>query len=137
MGIQVLAILVLMSGALLLLIASELRKEIKEPSFYDYIEDKFERLTWRWRYSTSGNILNLWCYCPICDTVLTYEELIDHYGYRDRYTHFNCDHHGEIVKIKGDCDSIVACVERQIDRNIRTGDYKAVLESRQPSTENT
>ncbi len=38
-----------------------------EPSFLEYNKDNILGLKWRWDYSSNGDIINLYSFCPICD----------------------------------------------------------------------
>lgn len=102
-----------------------------EPSHWDYTEDCFNGVTWRWTYSINGGITNLWCYCAVCDTSLVYsegEEPEFEYGRRRVCTKFVCERCGTTVAtLEGTKDYILGRVLRQIDRAIRVGDWEKVV----------
>lgn len=101
----------------------------KEPSWVDsYFEDHMHSVVWRWRYLAS-QIIDLYPYCPACDAQLVYEELFDEDSMRWQRTvnrtAFHCEHCGDVkTTIEGDRRYVMAKVEREITRRIRTGDWK-------------
>ncbi len=98
----------------------------KTPSWKDYKEDRFYGMLWRWSY-WGREVIDLWCFCPVCDTVLVYGE--------DRHvgtTTFSCETCNRLTgQEAGDKDYVFAKVKRQIDRKIRTGEWSKALESTQ------
>lgn len=121
----VLAILIIMSGILLLQAASKLRK--KELPHLKYIEGKFDGMTWRWEYGSSGHIKNLWCFCPDenCDTELTYSDNSHDVFSNHKRTAFSCKRCGFSSRVfDGLYQDKIRDIELLIDRNIRLGDYK-------------
>ena len=102
-----------------------------EPTDRNYTEDMLYGAKWRWRWSWIGKgILDLWCFCPICDAELVvYDESF-------RETNFICehcpsdiaDHHyrsqGRVIAtVKGDNRyHAVNAAKREILRRIRTGE---------------
>jgi len=101
----------------------------KEPSWDDaYCEDRMHSVVWRWQYA-GRRIVNVHPYCPTCDAHLVFEELYDEEAMRwprtINRTAFHCEHCGGIrTTIEGDRDYVLAKVEREIDRRIRTGEWK-------------
>ena len=100
----------------------------KESLFRNYTEDVLDGVRWRWRW-VGNRIADLWCFCPICDAQLVYND-----GFNG--THFICERcpsdgtlnptgcRGRIVTTVrgGDRHYAVAAAEREIDRRIRTGE---------------
>ena len=102
-----------------------------EPTDRNYTEDTLYGAKWRWRWSWIGKgILDLWCFCPICDAELVaYDD-----GFRE--TNFICErcpsdiavHHyrpqGRVITtVKGGYrDYAVNAAKREILRRIRTGE---------------
>jgi hypothetical protein len=116
----------------------------RRPKPSDYREDTFEDVTWRWRYGRRWlvfcdykDILELKAYCPEDEMQLTERtEPVRKYDRELRYG-FWCDK----------CRKVVACIDRthreqhlsikrEIDRKLRTGEWKAVVENsrRRPSS---
>ncbi|MBE3040070.1 MAG: hypothetical protein IMZ62_14830 [Chloroflexi bacterium] len=100
------------------------------PSWRDYTEDCFDGIIWRWQYSHMGGaIIGLWCFCPQDDTALVCFQ-----GPRfavERETSYRCERCGQdFVTLQGQSrEDIKGTVERQIDRKLRNGEWKAVVES--------
>lgn len=93
-----------------------LRKR-EEPPYAAYTEDIIHGAKWRWHWY-GGEISNLWCYCPRCDSELVYD-----HGYNHGKTNFICEHceHSVIASIVGgDKDYALSAVQREIRRKIRT-----------------
>ncbi len=97
------------------------------PSVGAYKCDNFLGIKWRWSYF-SGQITNLWAYCPQCDTMLVYEEVGSLYD-PDRKTLLYCETCGcNRLDHQGDEDYLVQKIRRQIDRKIRTGEWADVVD---------
>lgn len=106
----------------------------EEATFLDYKEDIFEGLRWRWGYQ-GGAIEPLWCFCRTCDTVLVYsEEDFDDGGFGREFrvrTSFTCERCGEKkATLNGRKAEVVARITRLIDRAIRVGEWKNVVEKK-------
>ena len=99
-------------------------KPVDKPEHMAYIEDDMFDAKWRWIW-TGNRFSNLWCYCPHCDATLVYQvDSILH------ATHFLCENcsHSVVTTLRGkDKYSALRVVEREIDRRIRTGEYKKKL----------
>jgi len=96
--------------------------------------DIFFDVKWRWEYYQDGKIINLEPFCPHCDFELTVVSkdfdrigyyLPPGYDYNPR-TECTCERCNEVVStIEGrDLDSLGDFIEKEIRRNIRTGDFK-------------
>jgi hypothetical protein len=109
-------------GALLVPTLHIVWRSFRRPEWHDYTDDMFEGVRWRWKYE-GHQIVELWCYCPNDDTKLTYsEEGGAHQGW---LVHFECDTcHRLVGPLNRRMREIIAGVERQIDRKIRTGDWQ-------------
>ncbi len=95
------------------------------PEFYSYTEDRLFNAVWRWEYGSSG-IWNLACFCQSCESRLVYSEA--RVGYGRNVTKLICEHcTREVSETEGDYDYLEARVKREIDRRIRTGEYKRNL----------
>ena len=126
--ILVLSLLALFSLTIVVLMLKELfqgEKKAAGPAFQNYTEDSFDGVRWRWRWR-GNQVDNLWCFCPVCDAQLVYQE-----GYGE--TDFICercpsdgtlDSFGSLGRVVttvlgGDRQYAVARARREIDRRIR------------------
>jgi hypothetical protein len=117
-GIMILAIIPTIIMVVLLIVASFRRPS--EPTWLDYTTDRFDGMTWRWKYINNG-VSNLGCFCPYDDTRLIYVR-----GYE------NASLHCETCKAKfgpfdGDIDYIHAKIERQIERKVQKDEWRKVV----------
>lgn len=99
----------------------------EEPDFYKYKEDNFNEAIWRWEYN-NNRIKNLWCFCPICDTILVSRVIgptFKHYKIETIFICENCEK--TVTKIKGKVQFAKGYIERKIDRKIRTKEYLNVI----------
>ncbi|MBL8308014.1 MAG: hypothetical protein JNM33_15085 [Rubrivivax sp.] len=125
-------ILYAISAAAVLTVALRVRAAATstEPTFTDYTEDRFMGAVWRWRYA-HGAPTGTWAFCPRCDTVLVYSYQRD---YGDLKTTLHCETcRVDIATEPGDRDDLVGKVHRQIDRKIRTGEWKNYVERAAPA----
>jgi len=97
------------------------------PSWTDYTKDDFYGMVWRWDYSPIGGaITGLCCFCPRDDTVLVWIQ--SHDLAVERETTFRCETCGiDFGTMRGYSWDIEGKVKRQIDRKLRTGEWKDVL----------
>ena len=127
-----LILLILLSVILLYLAGNRFYRLHKEPSSDDYVKDSFDGLTWRWGYSNGGGIRDVWCYCPSCDGVLSYSQRgvsSSYYNSCKWATDLHCDHcNRRIATLDGVQSNIVRRIERLIDRKIRVGEWRDVVE---------
>jgi len=105
---------------------SVLARKEQLPTYLDYREDRFLGATWRWAY-VGGRPNKTWAYCPSCDTVLVYAENRNYGGWETSLHCETCDR--TVLSQPGDRHDLVAKVERQIDRKIRNGEWKACVPS--------
>jgi hypothetical protein len=126
--IPVWAMIVLISLILptLFVFASKLAQN-PAPSWRDYTRDRFKGMIWRWRYSsTVGGCHNVWCYCPEDDTSLVYSQLGGVYD--PKQIVLTCETCGrQFGPFEGDREYFIASIERQIDRKIRTEEWRSVV----------
>lgn len=101
------------------------RESVKKETFTEYTKDRFFGAVWRWRYAHRVPA-GIWAFCPSCDTVLVYS----HDGTLfDQRTTLHCETcERSICTQPGDKDELVGKVQRQIDRKIRTGEWKNYVE---------
>lgn len=97
-----------------------------EPTVAEYQEDTFFGVVWRWS-NAHGGAASAWAFCPKCDTVLVYAEHRNNAG--QWFTILTCETCNEPKLTEtGDKDDLVARVHRQIDRKMRTGEWKHYVE---------
>lgn len=115
---------------MLVTVALVVRESTKKtsPSLADYTEDRFFGVVWRWRYAQGGPS-GAWAFCPKCDTILVY-------SYRHDYGDFKTTLHCETCEVdlateSGNKDDLVGKVHRQIDRKLRTGEWKSYAQPTQ------
>jgi hypothetical protein len=101
----------------------------KGPNVTAYTQDTFLGLIWRWSY-ISNHPHNPWAFCPYCDTMLIYSEQRDFYSRNVEHTMLTCETcNREMLTHEGDKDYLVNKILRQIDRIIRTGEWKTKIKS--------
>ena len=129
-AILIIGLLALLGFITIVILFRESVQGNKEHPYRNYIEDMVDGVRWRWRWA-GNRIAGLWCYCPICDAQLVYNE--------DPYlgTHFICERcpsdgslgptrlRGRVVATVsgGDRHYAVAAAEREILRRIRTEEH--------------
>lgn len=104
-----------------------IRKNLTTPEYSSYTEDYIKGAIWRWRWAYN-KITDLWCFCPSCEAVLVYDDSSCRSLYSNACkTDFICENcnHSVITSISGGNKSYaVGAIEREIDRRIRTNEYK-------------
>lgn len=90
--------------------------------YVQYRQDEFLRLVWRWNYcSYKQRVIDLKAYCPICDTELELREFENSYP----SCCVSCSCCGiETQELESTRKVIEKQIERCIDRNLRTGDWR-------------
>lgn len=118
-----LLLLVVVIVALAIIANRVLQRLPSDPEFYAYREDKFFGAIWRWDY-LGGSILDLSPFCAKCDTAL----VIRHDRFL-RHVAMQCEHCGALAhEGLGNPDAdIIDPIKRQIDRIVRTGEYRNKL----------
>lgn len=105
-------------------------KEKKSPEFKAYTEDLLFGAKWRWHWA-GNTITKLWCYCPSCDATLVYDDSSCRSIYANvKKTDFICENcNSQVVSsvTGGNKSYAISAAEREIDRRIRTYEYKEVL----------
>lgn len=115
----------------LYLIAKVILLRAIEPQPYTYyFRDEFWGLTWMWTYS-GRTIDPPWCYCPSCETQLIC--VITAPPFYDTTTQpriaISCERcHRTLYEDEGDLHTVQGQIARQIERRIRTGEWKQVVE---------
>lgn len=103
-----------------------LKGESEEPEFKSYIEDFIHGAKWRWSW-VGNQISNVWCFCPRCDATLVYDDSSCRNFYSDvNKTDFICENGHSVVAsiIGGNKDYATGAIRREIERRVRTGEYK-------------
>lgn len=103
-----------------------LKGEPEEPEFKSYTEDFFYGAKWRWNW-TGTQVSNVWCFCPSCDATLIYDDSSCRSFYSDtNETDFICENcNRKVTSINGGNKGFaIGAVKREIDRRVRTDEYK-------------
>lgn len=98
----------------------------KEP-WKEYTEDEFHNMTWRWRYYGDEPV-GLTAFCPIDETQVLW---VIRFGRgAPNSVDFRCETCGRILEeIEGTQSHIQSMICRQIDRKLRTGEWKHAVET--------
>ncbi len=101
--------------------------KIFEPKYKLYKKDMFHDMIWKWKYK-GDNIIDLWCYCPNCDSMLMVddENCKATVNLGEKVTFFICHECGEheVGRIKGgDRRYALKVVTREILAKIRLKTY--------------
>jgi len=99
-----------------------------QPVYKLYTEDFLHGAKWRWTWNGSY-INNIWCYCPVCDATLVYDDSSCRtiYGGGTPTTYFICENCSRQIKASiegGNKRYAIGVIEREVHRRIRTGQYK-------------
>ncbi len=90
-----------------------------------YVDDMLFGAKWRWSWF-GKDILNLWCFCPTCDSELVYDDSSTRFqAFETPKTLFICEHcnRNVIARVDGGGKNYaLSAVEREIRRRIRTGE---------------
>ncbi len=116
-------IFILIVPTLIKLFSRFSKKDVNHPNWRDYNEDEILKMRWRWRYTSyGGNIENIVCFCPSDDTQLIYED----WGSQVVFRCETCRR--QFGPIQGSHGYIIGMIERQIQRKLRTGEWKEVVQ---------
>jgi hypothetical protein len=99
------------------------------PTWRNYVKDSFFEIHWSWRYSESGQIFDLYSFCPNCDFQIYPRRHLD--VWRD-FTHisFHCESCGkDLGNFSDDVEQFENKITRHIQRNIRSGEWRNALPS--------
>lgn len=91
--------------------------------FYKYTQDDLYNVPWRWEWKKK-DIINLKCHCPQCDEVLVYEN--DYLLHKTYFLCPSCDSQKAVIG-GGDSKYAFGIVKREINRKIRTKEYKELI----------
>ncbi len=123
-------LLLVMAGCTFLALLLAIRKlRTTTPQPTDYCSDLFFNMRWRWAYA-GGRVHNLATFCPRCDLqIVPHDEsgyrAADLYGYRctDCATTLHTSHYTP--------RSLYEQVELQIEKKLRSGAWREVVDSTQ------
>ena len=106
-----------------------LRETRRVPTYKNYKRDYLLNVVWRWDWERSG-VVSPWCFCPVCDTVLVYAS---GWGYEHNDQKWVTKLFCETCSTRrgqhdGDRNDLVNRALRQIDRKLRSGEWKKVVE---------
>lgn len=106
-----------------------IKGESEQSEFKTYIEDFIHGAKWRWDW-IGNQITDVWCYCPHCDATLVYDDSsCRNYLSNIKKTDFICENCGHSVVTSitgGNKNYATSAIMREIDRRIRTGEYKKI-----------
>lgn len=126
-----LGILILLSVYTAAKILSAIFRKDTGPSRDTYTEDIFDGLVWKWRYGFDGSIHDPWCFCPECDGILVYSEDYKSDWSHEQIMNLTCEHcRTRKGSLSGHRAYNVDRIRRLIDRKIRVGEWKAVVENK-------
>ncbi len=94
-----------------------------EEDFHNYVEDKLYEVPWRWEWKKEL-IVNLKCHCPKCDETLVYEN--DFILHKTYFLCTSCDTQRAVIG-GGDSKYAFGIVKREIQRKVRTKEYKNLI----------
>lgn len=89
-----------------------------------YTEDRIYNVPWRWSWKKE-EIINLKCFCPECDEVLVYEN--DYALHKTYLICPSCENQKSVIG-GGDNKYAFGIVKREINRKIRTKEYKELIQ---------
>jgi len=99
---------------------------VEPPAWHDYTEDSFLGCNWRWQYFRN-DVTDLDCYCPKCDNQVVFVQN-RHLGPNRNTTILECERCGwASTRLKGLAPWVRARVTREIDRKLRSGEWKQVV----------
>lgn len=83
--------------------------------FTSYKQDTIKNAVWKWQW-VNNDIEHLWCYCPVCNSELSYES--DHLLFQTKFTCTTCNQ--EIMKMEGShINYVLNYIKREVRRNIQ------------------
>lgn len=97
--------------------------------YLKYIEDNIYNAKWKWKWS-KGKIVDLQCYCPTCDAVLVYDDTSHTKPTELLKTEFICENcNSQIISTihGGNKNYAINAVKREIERRVRTQEYKTSI----------
>lgn len=101
--------------------------------YKDFTQFNFRGAVWRWSFD-SGRPHNVWCYCGTCDGTLVYSAEGDGF-YSDSRTTFHCEHcERKVTEFDGTKSDVIGVVSREIERQIRTGEWEQHVSPKEQKT---
>jgi len=116
---------------------------VNELTYRDYTTDEFKNARWRWKWSAEGapadgEPYGIKAYCLQCDLELVCPPVRRQNLHEMKQgiapkTHFMCSEHGKVLATDSKT-RLIESAKVEIERNVRTGKWKAILESQQAKT---
>jgi hypothetical protein len=107
------------------------RHKSNEPSLLKYKQDTFFNVIWRWSYNYDDEPIldTINCFCPQCDTRLVYSK--EGFAYNVKL-HVFCETCQKRLASfdTDDVNYVRAKVARQVDRKIRTNEWKSLVSNK-------
>lgn len=101
-------------------------KDDQKLDWRDYTDDEIMGMHWRWRYAPyNADIAKIWCFCPVDDTELIYQE-----GFSVSFptVSFRCETCGaEFGPFNGDRHHVIGMAQRQIRLSFKLMSGKQLL----------
>jgi hypothetical protein len=98
-----------------------------KPEYTTYTQDSIYGTNWKWKWEKE-EISNIQCYCPKCDAILIYDDTSSNTKHTElSKTDFICENcNSNIITTihGGNKNYAINAVKREIERRIRTAEYK-------------
>ncbi len=98
-----------------------------KPEYTAYTQDFIYGTNWKWKWEKE-EISDIQCYCPKCDAILIYDDTLSNIKHTElSKTDFICENcNSNIVTTihGGNKNYAINAVKREIERRIRTDEYK-------------
>jgi hypothetical protein len=123
--IGVIAILAVLSLPTLIKMVKSFLPNKKVPKLRMYTEDIFDGMIWRWKLFEPNNVMELLCFCPDDQMELVPDPSSNIHS---DLTSFHCGRcNRDWEPLVGTEDDIKKRITLEIDRKIRTGEWKEVV----------
>ena len=100
-----------------------------KPKYTAYTQDFIYGTNWKWKWEKE-EISDIQCYCPKCDAILIYDDTLSNIKHTElSKTDFICENcNSNIVTTihGGNKNYAINAVKREIERRIRTDEYKTI-----------
>lgn len=100
-----------------------------KPEYTAYTQDFIYGTNWKWKWEKE-EISDIQCYCPKCDAILIYDDTLSNIKHTElSKTDFICENcNSNIVTTihGGNKNYAINAVKREIERRIRTDEYKTI-----------
>lgn len=89
-----------------------------------YLQDQFRGVIWRWSYRRK-KIIRIAAFCPRCDTQLLFKPSG---SMSTPCTYLHCERcHDNLCVMEGNYSAVTDTIQRLIERNLRTGEWKNLI----------